>query len=102
MSESVFRELARALDRLANGFPQTESEIELRLLQKIFSSEEAGLASKLGGQMEPVERIAERVGAPVRELRPRLLKMVKRGMVLFEDRQGSPHFRLAPFVVGIY
>jgi ferredoxin len=102
MSESVFRELARALDRLANGFPQTESEIELRLLQKIFSSEEAGLASKLDGQMEPVERIAERVGAPVRELRPRLLKMVKRGMVLFEDRQGSPHFRLAPFIVGIY
>jgi hypothetical protein len=45
MSESVFRELARALDRLANGFPQTESEIELRLLQKIFSSEEAGLSS---------------------------------------------------------
>jgi len=32
MSESVFRELARALDRLANGFPRTEPEIELRLL----------------------------------------------------------------------
>ena len=29
MSESVFRELARALGRLPNGFPQTELEIEL-------------------------------------------------------------------------
>jgi len=29
MSESVFRELARALGRLPNGFPQTELEIGL-------------------------------------------------------------------------
>ncbi len=35
MSDEVYRKLAEVLDTLPNGFPATESGIELKLLKKI-------------------------------------------------------------------
>lgn len=37
MVEDVYRRLAHKLDEIPNGFPETESGIELRLLTKIFT-----------------------------------------------------------------
>ena len=90
--------LADALNRLPNAFPRTESNIEILLLKKIFAPEEAWLAGQMGIEMEAVDSIAQRVGLPVEEVRERLEKMSKRGFVW---RQ-SEHYRLAPFIVGIY
>ena len=44
MSEPVYRSLAQTLHSLPNGFPPTETGVELRLLAKIFTPEEAALA----------------------------------------------------------
>ena len=94
--------LAQALDKLPNGFPATEEGLEIVLLKKIFDPEEAALAGNLRAAMEPVDRIAERCGQEVRSIRPRLLRMAKRGLAWFQEREGKPFFRLAPFIVGIY
>ena len=59
--------LIDALDRLPNGFPRTPSRVELRLLAKMYSPEEAWLAGQLSGEMEPVDAIAARVGLPEKE-----------------------------------
>ncbi|MBW1683615.1 MAG: 4Fe-4S ferredoxin, partial [Deltaproteobacteria bacterium] len=37
MSDDVYRKLAKVLDTLPNGFPATESGVELKLLMKIFT-----------------------------------------------------------------
>ena len=37
----VYRELQRHLDRLAIGFPSTESGVDLRILKHLFAPEEA-------------------------------------------------------------
>jgi electron transport complex protein RnfB len=58
----VYEQLAKALDKLPNGFPQTPSRTEILILKKIFSTDEASLASQLSGSMEPVDAIARRVG----------------------------------------
>ena len=44
-NEDVYRRLAQRLDAIPNGFSATESGVELRLLEKIFTPEEAELAS---------------------------------------------------------
>ncbi len=62
MPEDVFGQLADALDRLPNGFPRTDSGIEVRILTKIFSPEEAALAGQLTVTPEPVSVIAQRRG----------------------------------------
>jgi ferredoxin len=98
----MYEQLADALDKLPNGFPKTPSHLEIAILKKIFSPEEAALAAQLTGSMEPVHAIAERVGTSVKEARTKLMSMVKRGVIWFEKRDGTPHFRLAPFVVGFY
>jgi len=38
----IYEHLARSLDKLPNGFPSTESGVELKILQKIFTPQEAG------------------------------------------------------------
>jgi len=102
LSNHVYEQLAEALNRLPNGFPRTASNVEIRILQKIFSPEEASLASQMEGSMEPIETIATRVGLPPKEAEAKLAEMAKRGL-LWSCKEGErAFFRLAPFVVGIY
>jgi len=102
MSDMVFEQLADALDKLPNGFPRTSSMIEIKILKKIFSPDEAALAGQLGGSFEPLDEIAIRNGLSVEQTRKQLLKLVRRGMVWLERGNGKARVRLAPFVVGIY
>lgn len=102
MSDQVYEQLAEALNNLPNGFPRTPSNVEIRILRKIFSLEEASLASQLTGSMSSAEAIANRIGLPPEEAEARLTKMVKRGLLWSRKEGRNSLFRLAPFVVGIY
>jgi Na+-translocating ferredoxin:NAD+ oxidoreductase RNF subunit RnfB len=102
VANDIYEQLADALDRLPNGFPRTQSNVEIPLLKEIFSPEEASLASQLRGDMESIDAIAARVGLPDDEARTRLMDMAKHGLVWLDDKAETPRFRLAPFVVGIY
>src|SRR5208337_3651224 len=102
LSDHVYEQLAEALNRLPNGFPRTSSNVEIRILKKIFLPEEASLASRLSGSMETAEAIARRVGLPAEETETMLKQMAKKGF-LWSDKKGKKSlFRLAPFIVGIY
>jgi NAD-dependent dihydropyrimidine dehydrogenase PreA subunit len=102
MSSDVYEQLADALDRLPNGFPRTASRVEIAILRKIFTPEEASLACQLSGHREPLDVIAERLGLSMEEAGAKLASMAQSGLVLFAQKAGKPHFRLAPFIVGIY
>jgi NAD-dependent dihydropyrimidine dehydrogenase PreA subunit len=102
MSDIVFEQLAEALDKLPNGFPRTPSMIEIRILKKIFSPEQAALASQLGGSFETIDEFSKRAGLSVEQAGKQLFKLVRRGMVWLDRGNGRPRVRLAPFVVGIY
>ena len=49
--KDIYDQLANALDRLPNGFPRTPSNIELAILKKICSPQEAQLAAQLRGEL---------------------------------------------------
>jgi electron transport complex protein RnfB len=102
MNDSVFEKLANALNRLPNGFPRTSSNVEILILKKIFSNEEADLASHLTAEYEPISYIADRVGGKSDEIKVRLVAMAKRGLVWMSRGDAEITFRLAPFLVGIY
>jgi electron transport complex protein RnfB len=102
LNDHVYERLVEALDKLPNGFLRTSSNVEIRLLKKIFSPEEASVASRLGGRMESVDVIAKRVGSSVEEMETKLIKMAKRGLLWHEKEKGNLFFRLAPFVFRIY
>jgi Na+-translocating ferredoxin:NAD+ oxidoreductase subunit B len=102
MDQNIYIQLANALDRLPNGFTRTESQVELKILQKIFSPEEAVLACQLSGTLEHLDDIAQRAGRSAREVSKQLFKMARRGLIWIEKQDGKVCFRLAPFIVGIY
>jgi Pyruvate/2-oxoacid:ferredoxin oxidoreductase delta subunit len=102
MSDAPFEKLAQALDRLPNGFPRTPSNVEIPMLKKIFSEQEALIASTMGRNAETVEAIAKRFERPAEDMKVVLKAMMKRGLVEFQKKDGRACFRLAPFIVGIF
>jgi ferredoxin len=100
--DETYEELADALNRLPNGFPRTDSNIEIKLLKKMYSPQQAAVACRLSSEYETVDVIAERLGIPVKDARSRLMNMVKRGFAWFDRAAGTARFRLAPFIVGSY
>jgi electron transport complex protein RnfB len=98
----VYERLAKKLDGLPHGYPATESGVELKILQKIFTPEDAEMALKLKPIPETAESVAERLGRPVTEIRDILDSMAKNRQVGSFKRFGAQMYVLAPFVVGIY
>jgi len=37
MADEIYRKVARVLDTLPNGFPATQSGVEIKLLKKVFT-----------------------------------------------------------------
>ena len=98
----VYHRLARKLDRLPHGYPATESGVEIRILRKLFTPDDARAALDLGLIPVPVERMARRMGVPVEAARVTLDRMAARGLIGSYASDGIQHYALAPFVIGIF
>jgi ferredoxin len=100
--DEVYHKLAKVLDTLPNGFPATESGVEIRLLKKIFDPDEAELFCDLRLMPETAEQIAERTGRPLEGLKETLQVMADKGQCS-EVRLGPTSlFRMIPWAVGIW
>jgi hypothetical protein len=102
MADELYRRLAQTLDAIPNGFPSTASGVELRLLAKIFTPEEAVMASVMRLSREPVETIAARADVDPKAAHRILKTMVRKGQIRYGRKDGQLVFGLMPFVVGIY
>jgi electron transport complex protein RnfB len=108
MSGNPYKRLAERLDALPNGFPGTPDGAELRLLEKLFTPEEADLAAKLRLSLETPQQIAARLSqAGSIEIEPEILvqqlkSMTRKGLIAAGRVEGNLGFGLMPFVVGIY
>ena len=102
MSEDIYRKLAQRLDAIPNGYPATQSGVELRLLAKMFTPEEAALAMVMRLTREPVDDIAARAGVDSETATQTLKGMARNGLIRSKRVDGEPTFGLMPFAVGIY
>jgi NAD-dependent dihydropyrimidine dehydrogenase PreA subunit len=100
---SVYKKLALELDKIPNGYPKTESGVELKILTKLFTPEEAELASSLSLIPESVNEVAQKNNIAEIEAKTMLIGMVKKGLIeLKKDESKGLVFCLIPFVVGFY
>ncbi|MBU1660914.1 MAG: 4Fe-4S binding protein [Chloroflexi bacterium] len=102
MTKSPHKLLAERLNAIPNGYPPTEDGAELRLLEKIFTPEEAALAAQLRLTLETPDEIAARIGGHPKELRQQLKGMSRKGLIRIGRGEHGLAFKLMPFVVGIY
>ena len=102
MSDDVYRQLAKRLDAIPNGFPPTESGVELRLLAKMFTPEEAAIGTVMRLTLEPAAVIAARINREPKPVSQILKTMSRKGLIRINRGEGQFVFGLMPFVVGIY
>ncbi len=99
----VYEKLRAHLDQLPGGFPATESGVEIRILKRLFTPEEADLARRLSLKLEPASKIAQRVGLTPDEAEEKLKAMSRKGLIFsIETEDRPPVFMAAQFVVGIW
>jgi electron transport complex protein RnfB len=102
MTETIYRRLARHLDTLPGGFPSTTTGVEMRILRRLFTPEEAALAVHLTLIPEPARIIAHRAGLGGTEADALLEQMAGKGLVF---RVRTPHqalYQAIQYVVGIW
>jgi len=100
--EPIYKKLAQHLDSLPGGYPATESGVELRILKRLFTPEEAQIAIHLTLMMEPAAVIAQRIGADETTLASKLIDMSHKGLINRSERKGELNFMAAQFMVGIW
>ncbi len=102
MSDEAYIELQKFLDQFPLGFPKTESGVEIEILKRLFTEEEARLAAKLTPLPEDASQIAERAGLGEEGLEEKLESMSRKGLIFRVKRRGKTLYNAAPFMVGLY
>jgi len=102
IEEKKCHDLARVLDTLPNGFPATDSGIEIKLLKRIFRPHDAELFCDLRLEFETAQQISERTGRSLEGLEDHLSEMRERGQVFGVDIGGIKMFKMVPWAFGIY
>ena len=103
MAKDVYKKLAERLDDLPGGFPSTRNGVELRILRKLFTPDEAGFALHLNLMPEEARVIARRAKISQEEAASRLEKMAKKGLIYRLEYDKKPmKYMAAQYVIGIW
>ncbi len=102
MADEVYVKLRELLDTLPAGFPATDSGVEIRLLKKLFSPEDAEMALCLTWELESPAEIAARCGVEESAAAERLESMARRGLIYRERCGDQVLYRIEQYVIGIY
>jgi electron transport complex protein RnfB len=101
----IYEKLQIHLDNMPIGYPKTESGIELSLLKKLFSPEEAMIAIQMNFLPESLKKIQRRLkkmAITLESLEKKLDKMFDKGTIILTVIHGEKSYANVPLVVGMY
>jgi hypothetical protein len=102
---NVYHRLQEHIDRMPVGYPATESGVEIRLLQHLFTPQEAEMALHLSAVPESVEKIhsrAKKSGFNLEDLRKGLIDMAGKGAIRKTEVNGRPAYAKAMLAIGMF
>ena len=102
MSENIYTELRKFMDTMPSGFPETPTGVEIKILKKLFTPEEAQLTMKLQKEPEEISIIAERIDSDEDELAQKLEEMAQKGLIYRVRKNKRVFYQAFQFVVGVY
>jgi Na+-translocating ferredoxin:NAD+ oxidoreductase subunit B len=103
MAFDIYHDLARHLDNLPGGYPATESGVELRILERLFTPEEAALALHLTLLPEEAHVIAYRAGLDIPQASAQLAEMARKGLCYSLHSPDAPaRYMAIQFAIGIW
>lgn len=103
MPADIYELLRERLDKFPQGFPKTESGVEIEILKELFTPEEAELMFHLRPYPEAVPVVAERVGRGEEQIGEMLYQMSKKGLILrYKASPQEIYYFMAPWMIGIW
>jgi Na+-translocating ferredoxin:NAD+ oxidoreductase subunit B len=105
LEKDIYKRLRKHLDTMPVGFPATRSGVELRILKRLFTPDEARVAMGMTHVFESAKTICKRLqkqGVPPLQCRQCLSDMAGKGSLLCRKGDEKPRYALVPFVVGMY
>ncbi|MCI5125676.1 MAG: 4Fe-4S dicluster domain-containing protein [Candidatus Electrothrix sp. AR5] len=79
-----------------------ESETLMKILEILFSAEDAALASKLPHSLTPIDVLSKKLGLSEQYVSAKLTEMAKRGVVFDLVHKGRRYVMLPPVVIGFF
>lgn len=102
MSDQTYSALRKYLDQYPTGYPATESGVEIKILKRLFTPEEAEIVLKLSPRAEESEAIAPKLGLNLEEVEELLDRMANKGLLFRVRRNDKSWYNPAPFMIGLY
>ncbi len=97
----IYANLKKYLDNISTGFPNSESGIEIAILQKLFSEEDAKLYLALTPLPEKPSDIAKRIKRDLNDTEMQLEKMAQKGLLFRMHNNNETSYLTPPFTMGI-
>jgi len=102
MTQSLYEKLRNQIDQYSVGFPKAESGVDLKILKKLYTEEEAALFLDLSMALEPPDSISNRTHRDLQETTDMLETMAKNGLVFRKRKADAVYFAAIPFVIGSF
>ncbi len=99
--KDIYSSLKEQLDNISTGFPDTESGIEIEILQKLFTEEDAKLFLALSPLPEKPLDVAKRINNDPLDTEKQLEKMAKKGLLFRIHKNNEISYLTPPFTMGI-
>ncbi|MCX5871927.1 MAG: 4Fe-4S binding protein [Deltaproteobacteria bacterium] len=102
MTTKLYHDLREQMDQYSVGFPSTQSGVEIEILKRLFTEEEAQMYLNLSLMLETPQDVAKRLGRDANEIAELLERMVAKGLIFRAKKGETPKYGAAPFVVGSF
>jgi electron transport complex protein RnfB len=102
MYNDVYYRLRDQLDQYSVGFPTTRSGVEMKILEKLFTEEEAEMYLNLSMMLETPQAVAERTNQDQDHVAALLEGMAEKGLIFRLKKGESAQYGAVPFVIGFY
>ena len=84
----IYERLRARLDDMATGYPETDGKIEIRLLERLFTREEAELFLQLTPFLQKPADVAKQLNSDPDKISDMMEHMAQKGL-LFRKRKGD-------------
>ena len=104
-ADNIYRKLQEHLHKETVGFPATETGSDIKLLELLFTPEQASATLCLTHKPEPIDVVHKRANGEeftIEALESALYEAARRGLIFFQDVDGTRHYKVIPYVVGFY
>ena len=103
-AEEIYVKLHKFLHRFPGGYPATENGVEIKILRKLFTPEQAKVTLCLSQKPAPASAIAQKLGGEEAQTAEMLDSMTTQGLIICapEKATGNPLYYAIQFMPGIY